>query len=98
MTSCEALWMGVPVVTLPGETFASRHSTSHLCNVGLSDWVAGDLAEYREMAIARAKNVAALGELRRGLRARMKASPLCDGPRFGRHLGEALLRAVNETA
>ena len=47
LTTCEALWMGVPTVALPGETFASRHSTSHLCNVGLADWVAVDLDDYQ---------------------------------------------------
>ena len=52
LTTCEALWMGVPTVTLPGETFASRHSTSHLSNVGLADWVAPDLPGYIELAVA----------------------------------------------
>jgi len=93
LTTCEALWMGVPTVTLPGEIFASRHSTSHLSNVGLCDWVACDAADYVERAVAKASDVAALAALRAGLRARVKASPLCDGPRFGRNLGAALRHA-----
>jgi predicted O-linked N-acetylglucosamine transferase (SPINDLY family) len=90
LTTCEALWMGVPVVTMPGEIFASRHSTSHLANVGLHDWIASDHAEYEAIAIARASDVHALAELRANLRSQMKVSPLCDAPRFGRNLGVAL--------
>ncbi len=90
LTTCEALWMGVPIVTLPGETFSSRHSLSHLSNVGLQDWAASSEANYIELAVARAADVAALAALRAGLRSRVKASPLCDAPRFGRGLGEAL--------
>jgi predicted O-linked N-acetylglucosamine transferase (SPINDLY family) len=90
LTTCEALWMGVPTVTLPGEIFASRHSASHLSNAGLADWVAADLDGYIDLALARAADLPALAALRAGLRARVKASPLCDAPRFGRHLGAAL--------
>jgi len=93
LTTCEALWMGVPVLTLPGETFASRHSASHLSNIGLADWVAADLDDYRAIACRWAGDLPGLAELRRGLRPRMKASPLCDAPRFGRHLGAALRSA-----
>ncbi len=93
LTTCEALWMGVPVITMPGETFASRHSASHLANIGLDDWIAQDLAAYQDLAIAKAADIVALAQTRRGLRARMAASPLCDGPRFGRSLGAALRRA-----
>jgi predicted O-linked N-acetylglucosamine transferase (SPINDLY family) len=93
LTTCEALWMGAPVLTLPGEIFASRHSASHLTNVGLTDWVAPDLAGYVAMAVAKAADLEALATLRGGLRARMKASRLCDAPRFGRHLGAALRHA-----
>ncbi len=52
VTTCEALWMGVPVVTCPGETFASRHSLSHLSNVGLTETIARDLDEYVELAVS----------------------------------------------
>jgi predicted O-linked N-acetylglucosamine transferase (SPINDLY family) len=93
LTTCEALWMGVPTITMPGETFASRHSASHLGNVGLADWVAADLAAYQHMAVQRAADLPALARLRAGLRAQVKASPLCDAPRFGRSLGGALRRA-----
>lgn len=92
VTTCEALWMGVPVLTLPGETFASRHSTSHLSNVGLPDWVAPDRAGYIRQALARPRDPAALAALRAGLRTQMRSSPLCDAPRFGRNLGAALRR------
>ena len=93
LTTCEALWMGVPTVTVPGETFASRHSMSHLSNAGLADWVAPDLAAYVELAVRRTSDIPALADLRAGLRAHVKASPLCDAPRFGRNLSEALRRA-----
>jgi predicted O-linked N-acetylglucosamine transferase (SPINDLY family) len=91
--TCEALWMGVPVVTCPGETFASRHTLSHLSNIGITETIARDLDEYVEIAIALARDLPRLGALRAGLRERMAASPLCDGKQFAMDLG-ALLRVV----
>jgi protein O-GlcNAc transferase len=85
--------MGVPTVAMPGEIFASRHSMSHLSNAGLTDWVASDLNAYIELAVSKAADIAVLADLRAGLRARVKASPLCDAPRFGRSLGTALRAA-----
>jgi protein O-GlcNAc transferase len=93
LTTCEALWMGVPTITLPGEIFASRHSASHLSNAGLADWVTGSIDEYVAMAVARAADLPALAELRAGLRERVRNSPLCDAPRFGHSLGAALRHA-----
>lgn len=90
LTTCEALWMGVPTITTPGETFSARHSMSHLNNVGLPDWIAPSVDAYIDQATHRAADIPALAALRASLRSRMKASPLCDAPRFGRHLGEAL--------
>ncbi len=93
LTTCEALWMGVPTVALAGEIFASRHSASHLSNAGLADWVMADTDAYIARAVAAARDLPALAALRAGLRARTRASPLCDAPRFGRSLGAALRAA-----
>jgi predicted O-linked N-acetylglucosamine transferase (SPINDLY family) len=93
LTTCEALWMGVPTVMLPGAIFASRHSFSHMSNVGLHGWAAADIDSYVALAVGKASDLAGLAALRAGLRARMKVSPLCDAPRFGRHLGAALQHA-----
>lgn len=82
LTTCEALWMGVPVITCPGDTFAGRHSLSHLSNIGLTQTIAKDLDEYVELAVQWAKDLQGLSALRSGLRERMAASPLCDIPRF----------------
>ena len=93
LTTCEALWMGVPTITLAGSTFSARHATSHMNNVGLPDWVATDIGSYCDRAMAKAGDLSALAALRAGLRDRVRASPLCDAPRFGRHLGAALQQA-----
>jgi protein O-GlcNAc transferase len=90
LTTCEALWMGVPVITMLGESFASRHSTSHLSNAGLPDWIAADLPAYQALALHWANAPEALAALRTGMRARLMASPLCDAPRFGRSLATGL--------
>jgi predicted O-linked N-acetylglucosamine transferase (SPINDLY family) len=95
LTTLEALWMGVPVITSPGETFASRHSLSHLSNVGLTETIARDLDEYVELAVSFAGDLPRLAALRAGLRQRMAASPLCDGKRFASNLA-LLLRDVLE--
>ena len=97
LTTCEALWMGVPTVTLPGDFFASRHTLSHLSNAGLSGWDAADVAGYIELACKKAADLPALASLRAGLRDRVRRSPLCDAPRFGRNLGAALERMWEET-
>jgi protein O-GlcNAc transferase len=86
LTTCEALWMGVPVVTCPGETFASRHSLSHLSNIGMTETVACDLESYINLTVSLASDLPRLAVLRTGLRNRVAASPLCDGKLFAREL------------
>lgn len=77
-TTCEALYMGVPVVTLCGDTHGSRFGYSILKNIGLEDWIACNKAEYVEKAISFAKDSAQLVHLRKTLRIMMEKSPLMD--------------------
>jgi protein O-GlcNAc transferase len=93
LTTCDALWMGVPVVTCPGETFASRHGLTHLSNVGLTEMIVPDLDAYVELVVRLAADLPYLAELRAGLRERVAHSPLCDGPRAADNLLH-LLRGV----
>lgn len=93
LTTLESLWMGVPVVTKRGDRFAARHTASHLTAVGLPELIAPDDAGYVATACALAQDLSGLAAIRAGLRARMAASPLCDGPRFARDL-ETAYRAM----
>jgi len=92
LTTLEALWMGVPVVTLPGDTFAARHSLSHLSNLGLADLICDSAEAYAEKAVALAADAGALDALRQSIRPRMAASPIVDGERYTRNL-EQVYRA-----
>lgn len=92
-TTLETMWMGVPVVTLPGETFSSRHSLAFLTVAGVEGCIASDPADYVDRAVAWASDPQRLAELRRTLRSRMAAGPLCDGNRVAAALA-AELRAL----
>ncbi len=89
MTSLEALWLGVPVITLAGETVASRQSASMLMNLGLPELIAQDGAEYVSAAAQLALDLPRLAGLRAELRQRYAASPLMDYPGFARALEAA---------
>jgi predicted O-linked N-acetylglucosamine transferase (SPINDLY family) len=89
-TTCEALWMGVPVVSLIGERFCNRHSASHLRNAGLGELVASSPEEYITIAERLAGDVSGLAHLRAQIRPRMAASPLTDPARFSRNFDRAL--------
>jgi predicted O-linked N-acetylglucosamine transferase (SPINDLY family) len=82
LTTCEALWMGVPVITCPGRTFAGRHATSHLINAGYEQFVAADLPAYVELAIQWAQRIDELAETRTTMRQQVQRSPLCDAQSF----------------
>ncbi len=87
MTTLDGLWMGVPVLTLPGAAPISRQGLSFLQTLGLADdWVAADAADYVRRASARMADRDRLAALRAGLRGRMTASPLCDAARFAADL------------
>lgn len=90
-TTVEALWMGVPTITLTGETMLARQGESFLRCVDLGDWVAASQQEYIDLAIAHAGDLAKLGELRACLRKRVLASPLFDTRRFARQLESAFI-------
>ncbi|MBI5942243.1 MAG: tetratricopeptide repeat protein [Caulobacterales bacterium] len=75
ITTWEALWMGAPVVAIPGNKPSSRISASILQALGLGEWVAGDEAGYRELAVRRAADLNGLARFREGIRARIEASP-----------------------
>jgi protein O-GlcNAc transferase len=85
LTTFESLWMGVPVISVPGKTFASRHSLSHLSTIGLPELVAKDKDDYVRLTVELAKDAERMVELRVGLRSRMANSPICDGDKFSRN-------------
>ena len=95
-TTMEALWMGVPVVTLAGDRHASRVGVSILSALGLVDLVATTEDEYVQISARLAGADSELDGLRRSLRSRLTNSPLTDGARFTAHLEHAYLEMWEE--
>lgn len=89
MTSLEALWLGVPVITLAGETIAGRQSASMLMNLELPELIARSAEQYVASAARLARDLPRLAKLRAGLRPRFAASPLMDYAGFARELEAA---------
>ncbi|HEY0330287.1 MAG TPA: tetratricopeptide repeat protein [Rhodopseudomonas sp.] len=92
VTTLEAMWMGVPTVTLVGDTFAGRHAASHLTAAGLRDFCAQTQHDYVALAVGWSNRRAELAATRQQLRQRVAASPLCDAPRFAKNLSQELIR------
>ncbi|MFZ5524847.1 MAG: tetratricopeptide repeat protein [Pseudomonadota bacterium] len=89
-TSVEALWMGVPVLTLLGDRFLSLTAKSVAHHAGLPDWVAADKDDYVAKAVTFTSDLERLAALRAGLREQVLASPLFDSERFARNFEAAL--------
>jgi protein O-GlcNAc transferase len=89
VTTCDALWMGIPVVSLAGETSVSRMGLSLLTNLGHSELVARSESEYVKVATELAADLGRLSTLRATLRRRMEGSVLMDAPRFVRQVEQA---------
>jgi len=89
-TTVEALWMGVPVLTLKGNALVGRLGTSCLANVGLHDWITESKEQYVAKAAKAASDPSALAALRAGLRTRSLESPLFQARRFARNFMDSL--------
>ena len=89
-TTCEAMWMGVPVMALEGTRHSARVGSSLLHQVGLPELIATNESDYVEKAVALGGNVERLKALRSSLRGRMLDSPLCNGPAFAKKFENAL--------
>jgi predicted O-linked N-acetylglucosamine transferase (SPINDLY family) len=92
-TSLDSFWMGVPVVTLVGETPVSRAGWCQLSNLGLGELAAHTPEQFVQIAAALAGDLPRLQALRASLRRRMENSPLMDAPRFARNI-EAAYRGM----
>jgi predicted O-linked N-acetylglucosamine transferase (SPINDLY family) len=91
-TTCQTLWMGVPLITLAGRSHVARVGVSMLSNLGLNHCIAESVEDYVARAVALAGDRDFLASLRAGLRERMRAAPNTDGVCFTRFLEDAYTR------
>nr|WP_249115922.1 tetratricopeptide repeat protein [Azoarcus sp. L1K30] len=89
-TTCEALWMGVPTLTLAGDSLISRQGASLMQAAGLEDWIAADEDAFVAKAVDFVSDPERLAGLRTGMRARLVTTPLFDADRFARHFEDAM--------
>ena len=95
-TTCEALWMGVPVVTIAGDRHAARVGATLLRTAGLGELVASDPSEFTGIAVELARSPSRRTAYRAGLRSRLLASPLCDAPAYAERFYRAIRSAWGE--
>jgi predicted O-linked N-acetylglucosamine transferase (SPINDLY family) len=93
MTTLDALWMGVPVVTFAGRTISSRLAAATLTALGLTDFIASDIESYVHLAVAKASDLAALDRLHGTLRGHVATSAFGDPTQYTRAV-EAAYRAI----
>jgi predicted O-linked N-acetylglucosamine transferase (SPINDLY family) len=95
-TASDALWAGLPVLTCPGKSFASRFGASLLHAVGLQELVTGSMQSYEDLAVALAAHPEPLAGMRARLEAGRATATLFDAPRFARHFEAACRRACQQ--
>jgi predicted O-linked N-acetylglucosamine transferase (SPINDLY family) len=98
VTTCDALWMGVPVVSVAGSSYVSRQGVCLLSLLGLTEWLAATPEEYVQRAVTLARSPAVLTAASRGLRARLQNSPFMDYRQFAGEFAKAILTAWQENA
>jgi protein O-GlcNAc transferase len=89
-TTCEALWMGVPTLTIIGNKMVERQGASLMTAAGYADWVAADIDDYISKAIKFGKDIEGLAKLREGMRTKVAASLVFNAERFSKNLETAL--------
>ncbi len=89
-STCEAIWMGVPVITLRGNRYLSRFGESINVNLNLHDWIAENESEYLSKAINFSSDINLLSRIRKNLRKNLLHSPVCDAPRFAENFSKIL--------
>jgi predicted O-linked N-acetylglucosamine transferase (SPINDLY family) len=90
ITTCEALWMGCPVVTFAGATMTGRQAASILAAAGLPEFIARDRDGFEDLAVSLAQDAHRLTILRTGLRTILSRAPLCDGELFAQDFTQAV--------
>jgi protein O-GlcNAc transferase len=86
-TTFQALWMAVPVLTMAGTNFCGRMGASAMTRLGMQDWVAHSREDFIDRAIRLAADRETLVKTKKGLREKMRQSPLCDAQGFGIEMG-----------
>lgn len=95
-TTCDTLWMGVPIVTIAGDTFHQRVSAPFLHITGLEELMCDSEDRYVEMACELASDVGRLNDLRHSLRARVEQGPMCDGNAFAAWFEDEVITALKD--
>ena len=94
VTTWDALWMGVPVLTLAGDSYVSRQGVNLLKHVGIPEYIAMEKGQLIAKALACAKTGKRTDSARRQLRDQLQRSPLMDYAGYGKELGQALIRLI----